>query len=90
MAHNFTATPDVTSEKLLSLIPEIVKAINPKCVTIEQVKPLAKTIHLHEKVVGDLTALGYHVQERMVNMALYGATVARMCSFIHDTIDIIF
>jgi site-specific DNA-cytosine methylase len=77
VAHNFSSKPEENSESLFKCIPEIVRKIKPKCITIEQVRPLAKTIHAYEKIVQDLTEMGYYVQVRLVNTALYGSYTAK-------------
>jgi hypothetical protein len=75
--HNFSSKPDDTSETIFLHIPGIVKAIKPKSVHIEQVRPLARTAHLYERLVKDLTIQGYFVQFRLVNTALYGSYTSR-------------
>ena len=77
MAHNFSSKAEETSETLFRCIPDIVREMKPKCITIEQVRPLAKTVHIYDGIVASLTEMGYYVQVRLVNTALYGSYTAK-------------
>jgi site-specific DNA-cytosine methylase len=88
-AHNFGSKPTIYSEDLFKEIPNIVEAMEPKCITIEQVRPVSKTVHLYDQIVEKLVHLGYHVQARLVNTALYGSYTARVrWILIADKLDV--